>query len=56
MTISQFILDMTEPQRKEYFRLQNRIERLRQIAAEIEEERKDDPILGGKENVYEKRN
>jgi len=49
--IPQFIFEMTEPQRKEYFRLQNKVERLKQIAAEIEAVRKDDPILGGEENV-----
>jgi len=47
--IPPFILDMTEPQRKEYFRLQNRVERLKRIAAEIEADRKDDPILGENE-------
>ena len=46
MNIPQFIIEMTEAQRKEYFRLQRKVEKIKQIAAEIEAERKDDPILG----------
>lgn len=48
--IPQFLLEMTELQREAYFRLQRKVEKIKQVAAEIEAERKDDPILGDKED------
>ena len=48
--VSQFLIEMTEAQRNEYFRLQRKIEKIKQVAVEIEAERKDDPIMGEKED------
>ncbi len=48
--IPQFLIEMTNECRNEYFRLQNKIERIKEVAKEIEKERQNDSILGIKED------